>query len=58
MAITDVFRCCIDTIFVCAFKDMEEHTPPKYMSSALRAGFGLDTASSGPTVQKGDEART
>jgi hypothetical protein len=58
MAITDVFRCCIDTIFVCAFKDMEEHTPPKYMSSALRAGFGLDTASSGPTVQKGAEART
>jgi len=56
-SITDVFKCCIDTIFVCAFKDLEEHTPPKFMSTALRAGFGLDDAApsgvelkSGPAV--------
>ena len=24
-AVTDVFKCCMDTIFVCSFKDMEEH---------------------------------
>jgi len=41
-AVTDVFRCCIDTIFVSAFKDMAENTPPKYMSTSLRSGFELD----------------
>jgi len=41
-AITDVFKCCIDTVFVCAFKDMEEHSPPKFMTQTLRSGFGLD----------------
>merc|ERR1719482_1433510 len=54
-AITDVFKCCIDTIFICAFKDMEEHTPPKFMSSSLREGFGIaDVTPAGPTVQKGE----
>ena len=43
-AITDVFRCCIDTIFICAFKDMEEHSPPKFMSDALQGGFGINPA--------------
>jgi len=41
-AVTDVFRCCIDTVFVCAFKDMEDNTPPKFMSQSLQTGFGLD----------------
>jgi len=40
-AITDVFKCSIDTIFICAFQDMEEHSPPKYMSEALKDGFGM-----------------
>jgi len=56
-AITDVFRCCIDTIFVCAFKDLEENTPPKFMSSSLRSGFGLDSATpSGPKISGGAAA--
>ena len=54
-AITDVFRCCIDTIFVCAFKDLEEHTPPKFMSTSLRNGFGLEgVQKSGATLTKGE----
>jgi len=40
-SITDVFKCAIDTIFICAFQDMEEHSPPKYMSEALKDGFGM-----------------
>ena len=42
--ITDVFRCSIDTIFVCAFKDMEEHSPPKHMPDDLKDAFGIDPA--------------
>jgi len=52
-AITDVFKCCIDTIFVCAFKDLEEHSPPKFMSSSLRAGFGLDDVKGGVELKGG-----
>jgi len=52
-AITDVFRCCIDTIFVCAFKDLEEKGP-KYMSKSLRSGFGLDDVEpGGPKLSAG-----
>lgn len=39
--ITDVFKCAIDTIFICAFQDMAQHQPPLYMSEALKDGFGL-----------------
>eukprot|EP00965_Chrysotila_dentata_P189726 6173474-Pleurochrysis_carterae.AAC.9 len=34
----------VDTIYLCAFKDMEENNPPKYMSNDLRKGFGFDEA--------------
>ena len=54
-SITDVFRCCIDTIFVCSFKDMEEHNPPKFMPSSMRSSFGLDESVKGqtePTLEK------
>ena len=54
-AITGVFRCCIDTIFVCSFKDMEEHNPPKFMPSSMRSSFGLDESVKGqtePTLEK------
>ena len=34
----------VDTIYLCAFKDMEENSPPKYMSNDLRKGFGFDKA--------------
>ena len=40
-SITGVFNCSIDTIFVCAFKDIEENSPPKFLSTSLRDGFGL-----------------
>ena len=40
-AVTDVFRCVIDTIFICAFQDMEEHSPPKFRSGELRSSFGI-----------------
>jgi hypothetical protein len=39
-----VFTVAIDTIYIAAFKDMEENKPPKYMSNAMRASFGLDPA--------------
>ena len=39
-----VFDCCIDTIYLCAFKDMKENDPPKFMSNDMREGFGIDKA--------------
>jgi len=39
-----VFNVAIDTIYLCAFKDMDENDPPAFMSNDLRAGFGLDKA--------------
>jgi len=42
--ITTVLECCIDTIYLCAFKDMEANDPPKFMSDSLRSGFGLARA--------------
>merc|ERR1712167_183576 len=45
----------IDTIFVCSFKDMEEHNPPKFMPSSMRSSFGLDESVKGqtePTLEK------
>lgn len=58
--ITDVFKCCIDTIFVCSFKDLEENTPPKFMSTALRTGFGLEGVEPGPkmTTESGKASST
>jgi len=41
---TTVFECCLDTIFLCCFKDMKENEPPKFMSDDLRDGFGIDKA--------------
>ena len=29
---------------LCAMKDMEENSPPKFMSNDLRNGFGIDEA--------------
>ena len=39
-----VYECAIDSIFLCAFKDMADNKPPKYMSNDLRKAFGLDLA--------------
>jgi len=39
--ITMIYDCAIDTIYLCAFKDMAENDPPKFMSDDLRVGFGL-----------------
>ena len=44
--ITTVFTCCVDTIYLSAFKDMDENDPPRFMSNDLRRGFGLDAAAS------------
>ena len=48
-----VFSCCIDTIYICAFKDMRENDPPKFMSNDLREAFGIDAAvkETGPGYQ-------
>jgi hypothetical protein len=43
-ATCQVFAVSIDTVFVCAFKDMDENKPPKYFSEDLRAGYGLGPA--------------
>jgi hypothetical protein len=42
--LTTTFSCCVDTIYISAFVDMEANDPPKYLSNDLRAGFGLDEA--------------
>jgi len=42
--ICTVYDCCIDTIYLMSFMDMEENNPPKYMSDDLRKGFGIDVA--------------
>lgn len=48
------FNCGIDTIFVCAFKDMKENNPPKFMSDSLRRGFGLPKTLKGSGDKNGD----
>ena len=54
-----VFDVAIDTIYICAFKDMEENKPPKFMSNNLRKAFGIDEAedesSAGVTKRGGYE---
>ena len=41
--IAEVFRCVIDTIFVCAHMDMQQNGDnPKYMSETLRTAFELE----------------
>ena len=42
--LTTTFSCCIDTIYLSAFVDMEANDPPKYMSNDLREAFGIDKA--------------
>ena len=32
--------------------DLEEHTPPKFMSTDLRGGFGLETVTGGVSLEK------
>jgi len=42
--ICTVYDCCIDTIYLSSFEDMERDGGPKYMSADLKAGFGIDDA--------------
>ena len=42
--LTTTFSCCVDTIYISAFVNMESNHPPKYLSNALREGFGFDRA--------------
>ena len=42
--VTDVFKCAIDTIFICVFTDLEHKDGPQHMSAALQKGFDVDTA--------------
>jgi choline transporter-like protein 2/4/5 len=55
ICVTDVFKCCVDTIFVCSFKDMEENKPPKFMTEELRDGFGLKDVE--PDPKRAEEAK-
>ena len=34
--VSTVYSCSIDTIFLCAFKDLKENGTPKYLSNDLR----------------------
>jgi len=49
-----VYDVTIDTIFLCAFKDMKENNPPKFMSNDLREGFGIDKAEEEAGFKKPD----
>ena len=43
--VSTVYSCSIDTIFLCAFKDIKENgDAPKYLSNDLRRAFGFDGA--------------
>lgn len=42
--VTDVFRCAIDTIFICVFYDLEKPGGPVHMSKSLQVGFDVDQA--------------
>jgi len=40
--ITDVFRCAIDTIFICCFTDMERKEGSMHMPKSLQKGFDVE----------------
>jgi len=40
--VTDVFRCAIDTVFICVFHDLEGKEGPMHMSKSLQKGFDVD----------------
>ena len=43
--VSTAYSCSIDTIFLCAFKDIKENgDSPKYLSNDLRQAFGFDKA--------------
>ena len=45
LQVSTVYSCSIDTIFLCAFKDIKENgDAPKYLSNDLRRAFGFDKA--------------
>jgi hypothetical protein len=50
--ITVSLTCCLDTIFLCAYKDMQENKPPKFMSDALRAAFNAAKNEAGRSAAK------
>jgi len=52
-AIVSIYNCAMDTIYLCAFKDMAENDPPKYMSNDLRTGFGLALSAHDAFVEAG-----
>jgi len=53
--VAEVFRCVIDTIFLCAFKDMKANNgQPFHMSKALQDGFGITGGDDAPAG--GDDA--
>jgi len=49
--ISIAFRCMIDTIFVCAWKDLQTNTPAYFMSEKLQNGFGIKQEISPEEVQ-------
>ncbi len=51
-SLTDAFHCAINTTFICAFKDIEENRPPKFLSPSLREGLGIDRPDEYPDATK------
>jgi len=44
-AFTTAFTCTVDSIFVCAFKDMQDSKPRgRHLSDGLREAFGIESA--------------
>lgn len=42
--IANVFEAILDTVFLCAFQDMDQNSPPLYLSDSMRKALGVDSA--------------
>jgi len=42
--IGNVFEAIIDTIYLCAFQDLDQNRPPLYLSNDMRKALGVDSA--------------
>jgi len=43
--ISNVFEAILDTVYLCAFQDMDQNSPPRYLSASMRSALGIDAAS-------------
>lgn len=42
--ISNVFEAILDTVYLCAFQDMDLNSPPIYLSDSMREALGVDAA--------------